>query len=372
MTRRYGLRLQWSLILVLSLWTWGCSSSGPEPAECPQSVGPALQENGTYVLVAHTFDETWRAVSMQKEPIQRISAPGLLPETGLLGRAPNDLDIVGGRMYAVNSLSNSVQELDLTTGETLGCIDLGVDVSPWELLVDPEDPGRGFVTGWLSGELLEVDLESRRVTRRVELKPGVQGLCTVGGDLLVTSIAFKSEGEFGQGEVFVLSKDSLKLTRTLSVPTNPQSFVVDAIGLVHVICTGDYNKTSGSIARLNSKRTAVQDVLPLGGSPNRAVLAPNKTIYVSGFNGIMTYDAQSFTVLRGAENPLLPNPVAEGGYTDIEISGGAVIASHLGSVSTPGFLVWISIAQGTILNEVIVGNGPAALAVWDDAPAAEL
>jgi YVTN family beta-propeller protein len=304
--------------------------------------------------VASGLSEEWLAVDLTGD------APVVMPERGLTGRIPNDLDRVGDRLYVVNSGENTVSVVDLATGRSTGCLDIGSGTNPWALFVDPADSTRGWLTTFLTGELLELDLAGVRVLRRRAVAPAMEGVWADSERVAVTLTGFNgTEGDFGQGEVVVFEKSTLTEVARFPVPTNPQFLFEGGDGRLHVICSGNFRDVTGRVVRIESDLSAARDTLVLGGSPSRAALAPDGVAYVAAFfGGLMAYDTLGFLPLHDAGNPLLDAP----GFTDVLVQGGRLYAA---SFEVDAVAV-LDLAGGTLLGEFLAGDGPVALALRAD------
>lgn len=310
-----------ALPLLLAAVLGGCSDSGTAPTACAFGDGPALNPTLDYLLEVGTLSEDWGAVQLGVNP-----AP--VGTHGLTGVAPNDVDVAMNRAYIVNSGDNTVSAVDLSTGETLGCIDTGTGTSPYTLAVDPSNGLRGWVTTFTSGELLEVDLNHLKVLRRVTVGPALEGLLVTADRVQVTLTGFDlNTFAYGQGEVVTYDKATLTETARAAVPTNPQVLLTGADGRTHVVCSGDFGFPApgifGRIVRLESDGATVRDTLDLGGSPAKGVVDQDGVAYlVSYVGGVLAYDTAGFQVVHGPGNPLL----AETGYMDVAILGPTLFA----------------------------------------------
>jgi YVTN family beta-propeller protein len=338
---------------VLALGALGTGCNDDESVTCPTvgTDGPALNPNQRWLVVAHGLSEDWMAVNLFAEP------PVVRPERGLTGRAPNDLDVVGDRIYVVNSGENSVTVIDAASGRVVGCIPTGAGTNPWEFAVDPEDSTHAWVSTFLSGEVLELSLNTFRVIRRVVVGPTMEGLWVGPDRVAVTLTGFDlTDFSYGQGLVVVLDKTSLaEVTRT-PVPTNPQFLLRGADERVHVVCTGDFAAEPGRVVRLEPT-WAARDTLVLGGTPARGVVSASGTAYVAGYlGGVMSYDSESFTVLHDAEDPV----VSGVGFTALTIGGTRLYAANFDADA----VTVVRLSDGVVTGAIPVHDGPSALAVY--------
>lgn len=340
-------------VLAAALLATGCSSGTEKPGTlCPtlNDQGPAMESTRAYLVVANSLGEDWLAAP--------LGGPDLAPlaERGLTGRAPNDLDVAGDHLYMVNSGDNTISVVELESGRTVGCIGTGAGTNPWEFAVDPSNPDRAWVTCFLSGELLEIDLERRRVLRRVMVGPGLEGLWVGPTEIAVSLTGFEGTiGAFGNGTVVVLARSTLSERARLAVPPNPQTIFTGADSRLHVVCTGNFADLTGRVVRVEHDYSTVRDTLLLGGSPQRVALAADGIAYVAGFyGGVLAYDTAGFTGLRTTQNPLLPEP----GYSALALVQGRLYAANFDLDA----VVVLDLASCAVVDDFLAGDGPIALA----------
>jgi DNA-binding beta-propeller fold protein YncE len=339
--------------VVLALLASCNNDTKPNPT-CPLigDRGPALASRAVYLLTANSLAETWTAT-----PLSGGAQLVTLPRHGLTGRAPNDVDVVGSRLYIVNSLDNDVSVVNLETGETVGCIDLGTGVNPWEFTPEPADTTRGWITSFVSGEVMELDLAAMKVLRRDTVGVGAEGLAVTSNRVWVTLSGYDgAEGKFKDGTVVVLNKSDLSEAARLAVPPNPQFLFTGADGRMQVICTGNFDDVSGEVVRIEADASAVRDTLALGGSPYRAAVAPGGVAYVAGYyGGVTSYDTGSFVVLHDVNDPVLPEP----SYSDVAVFDTRLYAANF---DFDGVVV-VDLSTLTKIGEFATGDGPSAVAV---------
>ncbi len=346
-----------TLVLAAVLWVLaGCSSQDTLPTgACPieGDTGPPLSPDAAHLVVANSLGETWWAATLgeQATPINT---------TGLTGQVPNDVDVAGDRLVVVNSGDNTVSVVDPLTGRTLGCIQIGAGSNPWELTVDPTDANRAWVTTFVSGEVVELDLAAMRVVRRVTVGPALEGIWAGVDRLAVTLTGFNgTEGDYGQGYVVLLRIPDLVELARHPVPTNPQSIVLGRDERLHVICTGNNQRDTdnGRVVRLNAEGSAVLDTLDLGGGPARAVVDEDGIAYVTGFwGGVRAYDTLTLRTVSLGTDDRLTVP----GYTGIALWEERL---YLGNFDADAVIV-LDTRSLVVTQEMIArGDGPIALTV---------
>lgn len=344
-----------ALAVPVALAAWSCSGNETPGAFCPAvgNRGPVLDGGAAHVVVVNSLGEDW---------VSAPAGPGGTPlfERGLTGRTPNDVDIRGDLMVTVNSGENTLSLTDLATGITGGCIDLGTGANPWEFVFDPVDSARGWVTTFLSGELIEVDLETRQVVRRREVGPALEGLVVTADRIAVTLTGFNgTEGDFGEGAVVVLARPGLAESARLPVPTNPQFLFVDSGGRLHAICSGNFRTDTeaipGRAVRTDALWSAVTDTVELGGSPARAVETGGRVYVAAFFGGLMSYRAADMMPLRTAADPILD----EIGFTDLLVHDGLLYATlfDLDAVAI------LDTGTDETVGSWLAGDGPVGIAI---------
>ena len=353
-----------SLLMVLTMMALGgmlasCGDDNKPGSTCPlvDDQGPQILPGVPYLFVANSLGEDYVAAALTEEGFTPLA------ERGLTGQAPNDMDVVETKLYIVNSLDNNLSVVDLLSGRTEACIALGDNVSPWEFAPDPANLDRAWVSGWVSGELIELDLPRKRVIRRVNAGPGAEGVVVTDDRVAVTLSGYDgAENVYKNGSVVVFDKATLSEVARLAVPPNAQ-FIFDAAdGSHHVVCTGNYVDVFGQVVRIEPDWSAVRDTLALGGSPGRATVTAGGQTVADGiaflpsyFGGILAYDTVGFTVIHDVNDPLR----AELGYTALFSLWDALYAANFETDK----VVEIDPSTGAIRREFIAGDGPAVLAV---------
>jgi len=343
-------------VILIGAWLFtGCNDDSVTQAPCPSgsAAGPALSDSiASLLLLTNNLGESWNALDLGADSLQTE------PATGLTGATPNDVEVVGHHLYIVNSGDNTISDVDLNTGKTIGCISIGASTNPWELEIDPSDSTKAWLTTYVSGEIMEIDLASRHVLRRHTIEPTLEGLWVSNTTIAVTKTAFNSSTfTYGTGYVILIRKSDLTEIHRFPVPTNPQFVFEGGDHRVHVVCTGDYGLNPGRVVRLESTFLAVRDTLVLGGAPGRAILAPNGTAYLTAFcDGLMSYDTVAFTAIHDQTNALLPGTCAG----DVDLDGTRIFVADFSHDA----ISVLDRGSESLIGSVPVGDGPNALVIW--------
>lgn len=245
----------------------------------------------------------------------------------LTGSAPNDLsaDIANGLLYCVNSLSNSISIYDEDTMDLIDSIYLGVNVNPWAMALDDEDPSIGYVTGYQSQMLYQIDLDQRSILRTYDLSAlessSPEGLIVHEGAVIVCMTGFDQRTyEYGEGSLAVIDLDTGSiLEKGLSFEgisaVNCQSLFYDeSSDTVHVICTGVNSgdgTDDGKVFILDAEDLTVDQVLDIGGTPvvgKSSIDTVQGIVYLAGQGMVLSYalgdDSSDAHILHGSDDPL--------------------------------------------------------------------
>ncbi len=274
------------------------------------------------------------------------------------GSGPNEIRIQGRTAYITSSFSNELVRADLNAGAVIDEIPLSPEVNPWSVAVVG---ARAYVSNFVTSTVSVVDLVAGAAIDAIPVGLSPEGLLLADGRLYVANTALDlSTFVYGPGSVSVIDLASGSLIDSIPTGLNPQALARDAMGRIHVVCTGDYATVFGEIDVIDPVSLDVEKVIPLGGSPGLVAIDEGGTGYASSyFEGLLVYDAESGVPLRDSTNPvglggpgaggLLP---AGGGGVWVTVSGGSNLLLR---VAPPE-------RAFAIEDTVAVGNGPLSLA----------
>jgi hypothetical protein len=237
---------------------------------------------------------------------------GVLETVAFVGVLPNRIERSDdGTLLAIaNSTSDDVAFFDVLGGGLIGSVALPAGSNPWAVELTS---ARAFVTGLRDDRLYAVDPLGLVIVDSAETGAAPEGLCVAGGKLYVANTGFHFDDfSYETGTVSVFDAGDLSLLATIAVGTNPQECILAADGRVHVICTGDFFGTQGSVAVIDPTLDAVVDSFDVPGYPGGAAAAPDGVVYLNvttlAFGSeIWSYDATTLTIGFDASNPLLPS-----------------------------------------------------------------
>jgi hypothetical protein len=291
-----------------------------------------------------------------------LDTGAVLPGVATAGIFANRIerDAAGQLGVIVSSGSDEVALFDFASETLLGTVPLPAGSNPWTAEIAGT---RVFVTCLLTDLLYEIDAASLSLVDSAVTGVAPEGMVAAGSRLYVANTGFDfGTFSYGPGTVTVLDLADLSPVDTISVSLNPQDCLLAADGRVHVVCTGNFAGTTGSVDVIDPAIGAVTAALPVPAYPGGGVASTSGEVYLSvttaAFGSeIWAYDAISLALAHGASNPLLPS---------LDFYGEPAVSAE-NELLVPDFsadllLLETPAAPGTPV-AILVGDGPTDVAV---------
>ncbi|MHB0938584.1 MAG: YncE family protein [Armatimonadota bacterium] len=226
----------------------------------------------------------------------------------ILGALTLALAQAGGRLFVVNTLSESLSIIDIAADTTLGSIPLGSH--GYRVAFSPNG-GLAYVTasaeiqkakaakaGVPSSRLLIVDLARQKVTGEIPLDISPMANVHVhpnGRQAFVTTAGPTGARNIERGRVLLVDLPHRKVAKTVDIGLNPLDSVMTPNG--KQLFTADWGSRSISVVDIEGGR--LLDTLPLGVSAARtlAMQPDGARIYAALETPIIAYNVQSNTGL---------------------------------------------------------------------------
>ncbi len=287
------------LSLLVLIFAIGCDES--------EDNSPPIQTGPTNLFVANMT--TLSVINLESGDVSN--------DVFGLGNSPNDMTIAGDLLIVVNSLSNDLNFFHIADDGTLspdGVVDVGVaqNNNPWAVASD----GRGnlLITNCIQNSISVLSLESRQIVRTLEAGTA-PGPIAVAGDFAYVANTGYDFGTytFLEGSVWKYDLNSWDVVDSLQVGINPQDILMDPLGWLHVVCTGDYSGVPGKVYIVNPHSLSIHRIIETGGTPNHVAFAPDTTAYLSAggwaFAGapagiVLKYRYDTGEILHDSENPI--------------------------------------------------------------------
>jgi YVTN family beta-propeller protein len=283
-------------------------------------------------------------------------------DLGPIGHVPNRIETTpdGSLAFIVNSGSDDVTVFDLDSETVAATIELPAGTNPWTIEIAGS---RAFVTGLLSDRVHEIDLATLMLGPSAATGKAPEGMCVALGKLYIANTAFDFQTfEYGQGSVSVFDLQNLTLLATIPVGTNPQECFTAPSGKVHIVCTGDFSLTTGSVHVIDPETDVPADTLEIAAYPGGAAPSPTSVAYVNvttqAFGSeIWAYDTSTLEFVHDGSNPLLPA---------LEFYGNPRVDAE-GELFVPNFTLDLLLVEMTDSpgnpTAFLVGDGPVDLAI---------
>lgn len=221
---------------------------------------------------------------------------------------PNQIVVRGNYAYVIMSGTDEIQIIDLEGETTVNFITTGNGSNPfWMAFVDSQ---YAYVTNMMNNSLAKVDVISRTVVDEVYVGMSPEGVIIYDAVAYVAITAYDfSIWDWGQGKVVAYDTEGDSVLAEINVGKNPQYLAVDANGLIHVVCTGDYYSAMGQVYRIDPLTNTVVDSMATGGSPGQLTISPDGIAYVAaggwyGTGYVYSYNSITAELFHGVANPI--------------------------------------------------------------------
>ncbi len=272
----------------------------------------------------------------------------------LTGRWPNQILLHDGKIYCVNSGANSISIYDAASFEEESPILLGNGQNPMEILITDDDIL--YVSCMISNSVLRIDLATKAVTDTITVGISPAGIVESNSKIYVTNTAVDASYAYGQGSVSILDAEAGTLLKTINTNMNPQDIAVDALGNIHVLCTGNYYSIFASLQVIDAGGDSITHTIEIGTSAGVLHIDKqnNKGYCGAWGKGCVVYSTESKTILNNAF-------LGKGGTGITSDNEGNIWISDFS-----GNKVYKCDTSGTAIDSFIVGGGPQSLIYHND------
>lgn len=319
---------------------------------CILLIGFGLNLSAALIYVVNSESRTLSRIDTATDTVQNSFAT--------LGIVPNKVIVDDNYLWCVNSGDNSVQKIDRITGATLANILIENSSNPWDAC---SEGNFLYVTGLFTHKVYKVHKTSHTVMGSVTVGNSPEALLAYNGKLYVTNTGGYLNN-YASSSVSVIDLETFTVTNTIPVSANPQ-YVIEHNGLLHVSCTGDWVNVLGAVCIIDPVSEQVIQTIALGGALGGIWINNVQQGLVgdgTGYN-LYRYDAQNYSILNGADNPISPGGSVVCG--DVEIT--ALLYPNWGSAGK----VKILHPNLTFWKEYTVGLAPTDMKIWSQSTLAQ-
>ncbi len=272
------------------------------------------------------------------------------------GMYPNQLYLYDGKLYSVNSGSNSLSIFNISDFTEEAPIALGIGKNPMEMIVVDDDVA--YISCYISNQVLKVDLLGKSVIDSMDAGQSATALAESDNKLYVTNAGVNPDYSYTQGTVSVFNLSDGSLEATINVATNPQDVAVDAQGKIHVLCTGNYWDEFAQVKIIDPVSDTVIDSISLGAGNMAGVLYINQVNNIaycgSWGTGAVTYSTDTYDILEAPFTVKGANGIA----VDIDAN---IWISNWGNNT-----VYKLNNNATVIDSFTVGVGPQNLVYYNN------
>ncbi len=383
-----SVRIALVLVLLLTGCTVGRGTGAFPPAadlNAQPGIGPDDDGRDYRILVANGLSENITMID-RRDGVWSVSQ-----NIVATGQAPNQMLVRNGLCYVVNSLSNSIQIIDVETLDVVREISTGPGTNP--VFMDFTDDHTAIASCYLTNEVLLIDVEpdtspEDRIIGRIPLPPstdlprdeddiptnaGPGGLAVVGDRCYVACSNLKAvHVAGGPGLLAVIDIPSRSVQRMIELSGR------DTVQVIHsprfperliVLSAGDNDPAigfvgNGTVESLNLDTGEIFQVIEVAGAPFGGAIGPDDILLMeNGKEGVvLRVDLFSGVELQAFELPTYGEP----------LSYASSILALPGLVCVTNFnadrFYLLEPDSGEILAQLATGDGPDAMVLVEGAP----
>lgn len=251
--------------------------------------------------------------------------PDVVKELGDVG---NDIQVYGGKLYAVINVSNYVEVMDVATAKHLGTISIAncryitfangkayISSYAGPVKIDPKAP-IGFVA--------EVDTATLQITRKVTVGYQPEQLAVVNNKLYVANSGGYRVPNY-DSTVSVIDLSAFTVIKTINVAINLHQLKADADGDIYVSSRGDYLNIASALFRIDTKTDEVTQKFNMSTS-ELFISGDTAYVYGSEYSNLTKKWAISYNMLNvRTETVLNRNFITDGTEQIIKMPYGVAV-----------------------------------------------
>ncbi|MCK5125145.1 MAG: hypothetical protein KAR42_02720 [candidate division Zixibacteria bacterium] len=308
-----------------------------------------------YAYVINTSGETLSKINLTTNMVTN----NMLTLGSDILSSPNQIIIRDSLAYVLLSVTDEIQIINLKTESTVGWIDLPNGSNPfWMAFYNDQYL---YVTLMVDDALVKVDVTIKMIVQTTPIGKSPEGILIYKDRAYVAITAYDfSTYTWGQGKVAVydLSADTVLSSIEILTSTNPQFVDVDANGIIHCVCTGNYSSVRGTVFLIDPEIEAAFNIVSLGGDPSLLAIGADNKVFLSAGGWaadgeIFSYDAFTYEVYHDSANPI---------YVDSGAMGIVAFQDTTAFACTFGDRIIRINSNGDKINTYTMGDGPIHVA----------
>jgi DNA-binding beta-propeller fold protein YncE len=270
---------------------------------------------------------------------------------------PNQMVVRDTIMFVTVSGTDEIQMINLKTEKTVKFINTGAYTNPY--WIDFGESPYLYATLLLTGTVAKIDYSTGTIVSDVPVGKSPEGIKVMGDKAYIACSGFDMNTyQYDSGRVAVYDITGDSVLKYINVGLNPQYLQLDNSGWIHVVCTGDYATTWGSVYIIDTDFDTAVDSIYFGGTPGQISIGPDNIGYIasagwteSGY--VFTYNTSTGQVYHDSGNPLT-----------VDLNCLTAIAYQDSSCFTGSFTNYVNVIDsgGGNLARYAVGDGPVHIA----------
>ena len=255
-------------------------------------------------------------VNLDEPDANRAAANEEIPLGDII---PSDLVAQENLLYVVNQIRDPffdprggyVEVIDLQTRSSVGKIPIDSDTVPKQIAL--VDFSKAYVTGYYIDKVDVLDLNRRRVIKRIPAGQMPDGITVLNGKAYVANSAYvKEEGTWNvsyddNSSVTVIDTASDTVLKTIPMPINTASITNDGESTVIAISEGvsDWvvpGGIPGTVVIIDTITDEIIDTVKLEKTAGSPVVDGRKRLFISS-GGLLVYDLLGNQWQHGPDNP---------------------------------------------------------------------
>lgn len=232
---------------------------------------------------------------------------------------PSDLVAQENLLYVVNQIRDPffdprggyVEVIDLLIRSTVGKIPIDSDTTPKQIVI--VESSKAYVTGLYSDKVDVLDLNRRKVIKRIPVGQMPDGITVLNGKAYVANSAYsKEEGTWNisyddNSSVTVIDIATDTVLKNIPMPINTSSITNDGESRVIAVSAGvgDWivpGGIPGAIVIIDTITDEIVDTIDLEKRAGSPAVDSMKRLFISS-GGLLVYDLISNEWLHGPDNP---------------------------------------------------------------------
>lgn len=303
---------------------------GEEGAETDTSInGFYLMNEGNMGMNKASLDYYDNIKGVYKRNIYNEINPSAPKELGDVG---NDLQVYGGKLYAVINMSDKVEIMDARTTKRLGQVTIPncryvtfangrAYISSYAGAVGDPDAPEGYIA--------EIDTTTFGILRKVNVGRQPEEMAVVSNRLYVANSGGYSPPDY-ERTVSVVDLSTFKEIKRIDVGINLHRLKKDREGDLYVTSRGDYYYTPSKLFVIDTKTDKVKDSLSIAAG-NLCIQGDTAYILSVGWSYVNNDNVTSYAMVNVSTDKIISrNFITDGTEKEIKIPYGLAVnpANH--------------------------------------------